>query len=96
MHSYYEFENKFFETSKDVSYTNVSTSEVKSMEVNGYQVNYISLSYTYDETENYTEYCAYVMLNDETEFMCSIYARSDDINEDIIKDCFASQIPVTQ
>lgn len=95
MESYYEFEQEFFAASEDVSYTNVATSEVKTIEVNGYEVNYLSLSYTYDESENYVEYCAYVMLDDATEFMCTIYARAEDVNEDIIKECFESQIPIS-
>lgn len=96
MQSYYEFQKELFNSSTDVNYTNVATSEVKTVEVNGYQVNYISLSYTLNGTEDYIEYCAYVMLNDEMEFMCNIYSNTNDINEDMIKECFNSQIPVTK
>lgn len=96
MQSYYEFEIEFFAASEDVTYTNVSSSDVITMKVNDYDVNYISLSYTYDESEDYIEYCAYVMLDDATEFMCTIYGLADDINEDMIKACFDSQIPVTR
>jgi hypothetical protein len=96
MQSYYEFQTEFFEQSDDAEYTNVSITEMRTMEVNGYQVNYLSLSYTANGNENYTEYCAYVMLNDEYEFMCNIYGYTQDVSEDVIKDCFASQLPVSK
>lgn len=96
MESYYEFEKEIIAASEDVSYSNIETSEVKTLEVNGYQVNYISLSYTYEETENYIEYCAYVMLDDSTQFMCNIYGTAENVNEEIIKGCFESQIPVSK
>jgi len=96
MQSYYEFDKEYFETSKDGAYTNVTTSEVSTIEVNGYTVNYLSLSYTYNETENDVEYCAYVMLDDSTQFMCSIYGKMDAVNEDLIKECFQAKLPVTQ
>ncbi|OYP53625.1 hypothetical protein C8E03_11051 [Lachnotalea glycerini] len=96
MQSYYEFEKEIFKTSDDVQYTDVSSTEVTTMEVNGYTVNYLSLSYTYNETEKYTEYCAYVMLDDATEYMCCIYGMTDDVNEDIIKECFNAQLSVTK
>lgn len=96
MESFYEFEKEIIAASEDVSYTNIATSEVKTFEVNGYQVNYISLSYTYEETENYVEYCAYVMIDDATQFMCNIYGAAENVNEDIIKECFESQIPVSK
>ncbi|MBA4686377.1 MAG: hypothetical protein H2184_04420 [Candidatus Galacturonibacter soehngenii] len=96
MESYYEFEKEIIATSKDVSYTNIATSDVKTLEVNGYKVNYISLSYTYEETENYIEYCAYVMIDDSTQFMCNIYGTAETVKEDIIKECFGSQIPVSK
>lgn len=94
MESFYEFEKEIIAASQDVTYTNIATSEVKTLEINGYQVNYISLSYTYEETENYMEYCAYVMIDDATQFMCNIYGAAENMNEDIIKECFASQIPI--
>lgn len=96
MQSYYEFETQLFETSTDVTYSNVSTTEIRTMEVNGYMVNYLSLSYTYEESENYTEYCAYVMLDDSTQYMCNIYGTTGDITEDLIKECFNAQLPITQ
>lgn len=94
MQSYYEFEKEFFASSEDVTYTNVSSSEIKTMQANNYDVNYISLSYTYDESEDYIEYCAFVMLDDSTVFMCNIYGKPDVVNEDLINTLFDSQIPV--
>jgi hypothetical protein len=96
MESYYEFETTLFETYSDGTYSNITTSEIKTMEVNGYTVNYLSLSYTYEETENYTEYCAYVMLDDSTQFMCNIYGTTGEVNEELIKECFKAQLPITQ
>ncbi len=96
MQSYYEFEQELFATSTEATYSNVSTTEINTMEVNGYTVNYLSLSYTYEESENYTEYCAYVMLDDSTQYMCNIYGTTGDIKEELIKECFNAQLPVTQ
>jgi len=66
MAAYYEFDKQYYETAEDGKYTNITSTDVNTMEVNGYTVNYLSLSYTYNETENNTEYCAYVMLDDTT------------------------------
>lgn len=96
MASFYEFDKQYYETAEDGKYTNITSTEVKTMEVGGYTVNYLSLSYTYNETENYTEYCAYVMLDDTTEFMCSISGDTGSVSEELIKECFKSQLPVTQ
>jgi hypothetical protein len=96
MQSYYEFDKEYFETSKDGEYTNVAISDTQTMEVNGYTVNYTALSYTYKETENDVEYCAYVMLDDATQFMCTIYGKADAVNQDLIKECFSTKLPITQ
>jgi hypothetical protein len=96
MLSFYEFDKQYYETAEDGKYTNVSSTEVNTMEVNGYKVNYLSLSYTYNETENNTEYCAYVMLDDTTEFMCNISGKTGEVSEEMIKECFKAQLPVTQ
>ncbi|WP_143452684.1 hypothetical protein [Konateibacter massiliensis] len=95
MNSFYEFEKGIFASDPD-TYTNVSDEAVQTMEVNGYQVNYVSLSYTYDGTENYTEYCAFVMIDEVTEYMCNIYTTTGAAGEELIKECFHSQIPVAQ
>lgn len=96
MQSFYEFDKEGRENSPDGKYSNIVTTPINTMEVNGLKVNYLSLSYTYNETESHTEYCAYVMLDDSTEFMCNISGMTGDINEEMIKDCFNSQLPVTQ
>lgn len=96
MASFYEFDKQYYETAEDGKYTNVASTDISTMAVNGYTVNYLSLSYTYNETENYTEYCAYVMLDDTTEFMCNISGKTGDVSEELIKECFNAQLPVTQ
>lgn len=96
MSSYYEFSKESFASAEDGQYSNVSTTEIKTIEANGYTVNYLSLSYTYNETENYTEYCAYVMIDEATEYMCNIDGVTGEVSEEIIKECFGAQLPVTK
>ncbi|MFA9375949.1 MAG: hypothetical protein ACERKZ_04255 [Lachnotalea sp.] len=96
MQSYYEFDKEQYENSNDGFYSNVATTELQTLEANGYTVNYVSLSYTYNETENYTQYCAFVMLTDSTEFMCNISGEAGDVNEAVVQECFESQLPVTK
>lgn len=95
MQSYYEFDAQYYESSTE-NYSNVNTTEIKTMDVNGYQVNYLSLSYTNGDSENYVKYCAYVTLDDTTEFICNISGLADDVNEDMIKECFYAKLPVAK
>jgi hypothetical protein len=96
MQSFYEFDKGYYENSADGKYSNVSSTPVSAMDVNGYAVNYLSMSYTYDGSESHIEYCAYVMLDDATEFMCTIAGKTADVSEEMIQNCFNSKLPVTQ
>lgn len=96
MANYYDEYVAFMTSEGMEGYSDVTASDVNTMQVNGYNVNYIKFSYTYGDEEgkeNYTEYTAYIMLEDEKELICSIYGYEGEVSEDIIKECFNFEIP---
>lgn len=85
MKSYYDDIIEFIKADEDGTYKDINISETKTKEINGYTVNYMEFSYTIVGDATYVEYCAYVMLGDSKEYICSIYGKKDQISEDLIE-----------